>query len=340
MTKSKKLALLYIMDILQKQTDADHPLQQKTIAEILRSEDDGYGIDLDYKTMINHIRLLTDEGLIESAGKKRGCYFDDRVLEDSELRLLIHSVICSEFVSPRQTEDLVKRLCTLSNRFFLPATDYLQMADSWKKTSNQEIFLNIETLEAAIRKQRKVTYSYYKYGVDLKQHESSAHTVSPYAVFIKNQKYYLMAYSEDVGGVVYHRLDRMKKISELRKARKQLETIPGYENGIDYRFLSSSLPYMYSDEPVKIKFRADEEILDHIIDWFGKDTIQIQQSKKTTGAIVVDLESSPTAFEYWAKQYLDYVEVLAPKELRERVYTSLYEGLKKYSKKKSKQTKA
>ena len=45
-----------------------------------------------------------------------------------------------------------------------------------------------------------------------------------------------------------------------------LQTIPGYKNGIDYKKLSSAMPYMYSDEPERIDFVADAGIVDQIID--------------------------------------------------------------------------
>ena len=47
--------------------------------------------------------------------------------------------------------------------------------------------------------------------------------------------------------------------------------MPGYENGINYKELSSTMPYMYSDQPEHIDFISDEGIIDQIVDWFGND---------------------------------------------------------------------
>lgn len=84
-----------------------------------------------------------------------------------------------------------------------------------------------------------------------------------------------------------------------------LQSIPGYKNGIDYKKLSSSMPYMYSDEPEWIDFVADAGIVDQIIDWFGND-IRIAKSSDNENQVKVSVVASPNAMEHWAMQYINY----------------------------------
>lgn len=42
------------------------------------------------------------------------------------------------------------------------------------------------------------------------------------------------------------------------------------------------------------------------------------------------LYSSPNAMEYWAMQYLNYVEITSPAELRERIKNNLQKAEEKY----------
>ena len=87
------------------------------------------------------------------------------------------------------------------------------------------------------------------------------------------------------------------------------------------------MPYMYADKTERIQFIADEEILDQIVDWFGKDIV-IQDTGN--GKIRVNVESSMLAMENWALQYLNHVEIEKPKKLRDMIITDLKSAMEKY----------
>lgn len=127
--------------------------------------------------------------------------------------------------------------------------------------------------------------------------------------------------------MVFHRLDHISNIRLSDRAARPLRQIPGYESGIDYKKISA-MPYMYTDEPERIEFTADAGIVDQIIDWFGKDiTIQAAGDPEQ---VIVSLYASPYAMKHWALQYLDYVEVLSPAYLRERIRECLSKAREKY----------
>lgn len=48
------------------------------------------------------------------------------------------------------------------------------------------------------------------------------------------------------------------------------------------------------------------------------------------GKVKVVLKASPNAMEHWAVQYVNCVEVTAPKHLRERIRETLKCGAEKY----------
>ena len=48
-------------------------------------------------------------------------------------------------------------------------------------------------------------------------------------------------------------------------------------------------------------------------------------------AISSAVATSPTAMEYWAKQYMDHVEILEPLSLRNKIKESLESSISKYS---------
>ena len=87
---------------------------------------------------------------------------------------------------------------------------------------------------------------------------------------------------------------------------------------------------MYTDTPERIEFIADERIVDQIVDWFGLD-IKMSDIPDNPGKVKVDLFASPNAMEHWALQYLNYVEVTKPENLRERIKTALENAITTYN---------
>lgn len=321
----KKLALIRIWQILKEYSDCDHTLTQDDIAQHLVSE---YGIVIERKAISRNISLLKEAG-IEIESRRAGSYLAERAFEDSELKLLIDGVLCSKHITAKHSKDLIDRLCGLSNKFFRSHVKNVYSVNEWSKTDNQALFYNIELVDIAIEQNRRIAYDYNKIGIDKKLHKSSYQVVSPYQLILHNQRYYLMAYSEFWGNMVFHRLDRVTNMKLTEDKATDLQTIPGYKNGIDYKKISSEMPYMYSDEPERIDFVADVIIVDQIIDWFGND-IRIAKSSDNENQVIVSVISSPNAMEHWAMQYANYIEVVSPETLRVRVKNSLENGLKKY----------
>jgi predicted DNA-binding transcriptional regulator YafY len=322
----KKLALLRIWQILLKHSDYDHPLKQEDIIKYL---DEDYGIQMERKAIGKNIADLRDAG-IEIGSRRAGSYIDSREFEDSELRLLIDGVLQSKHITAKHSKDLIERLCGLSNKYFRSHVKNVYSVNDWSKTENQALFYNIDVIDEAIAAGKQVEYDYNKYGVDKKLHKTSRQIVTPYQLILHNQRYYLMAYCEYWGNMVFHRLDHISNIDIYDQPAKPLHEIAGYERGIDYKRFSSEMPYMYADAPERVQFLAAESIIDHVVDWFGKD-IKIEKTEKENEVRVSALVS-PTAMEYWAMQYLNYVEVLSPAHLRETITGNLQTALKKYTK--------
>ena len=110
-----------------------------------------------------------------------------------------------------------------------------------------------------------------------------------------------------------------------------IREVEGYENGINYKNLTTAMPYMFSDTPETVEMLAVDWIIDQVIDWFGKD-IKIEKSDKD-GLHKITLKSSPTAMLFWAMQYTNECEVLKPLSLRERIKGTLNEANIKYNNK-------
>lgn len=319
-----KLALLRIYQIFKEHSDFEHLLKQDDIASYLNKD---YGIVIERKAISRNISLLRESG-IEIESNRKGSYLAEREFEDSELHMLIDGVLCSKYISAKHSTDLINRLCNLSNRYFRSHIKNIYTVNDWGKTANQSLFYNIEVFDEAIECKKCIVFDYNKYGTDKKLHKSSSHLVSPYQLILHNQRYYLMGLNEKWHKIGYYRLDH---ITGMRLSKHHtitdIRTIQGYENGIDYKELSTSRPYMFSDKSEIVEFIADEWMMDPIVEWFGFD---FQVSKVENSKIKVTLKVSPTAMEHWAMQYINYVEIISPHSLRTKIKESINNGVKKY----------
>lgn len=320
----KKLALIRIWQILNEYSDIDHPLTQEDIAELLENE---YGIVIERKAISRNISLLKEAG-VEIESCRTGSYIAYRDFEDAELRVLIDGVLSSKHITAKHSADLIERLCGLSNKYFKSSIRHIYSVNDWSKTDNQSVFYNIELIDEAINNGKRLVYDYNKYGIDKKLHKSSTQCVSPYQMILHNQRYYLMAYSEFWKNTVFHRLDHITNMRISDKNATPLKSVKGYENGINYKEFAANMPYMYTDKKEQIEFIADTVITDQIIDWFGKDARILKTDDENK--VKVTIKASPNAMEHWAMQYLNFVEITQPQELRERIKKSLDEGVKKY----------
>ena len=323
----KKLALIRIWQIFHHYSDCNHPLTQDDISRYLEKE---YGISIERKAISRNISLLKEAG-IEIETQKAGSYLAQRDFEDSELRLLIDGILSSRHITAKHTKDLIERLCSLSNRYFRSHVRNIYSVDEWSKTDNPALFYNIEMVDMAIEQNRQLHYEYNKYGIDKKLHRSSHQYVSPYQMILHNQRYYLMGYSEYWKNMIYHRMDHITGITVTDKPAVDIRSLPGYENGVDYKVLSSSMPYMFSDKPVRVIMLAERMIIDQILDWFGSD-VRITRCGEDESKVQVVLQASPNAMKLWALQYIQYVEVLKPESLRAAIRELLEEGKERYSK--------
>ena len=318
-----KLALVRILQILEQYSDFDHPLKQQDIIDYL---DRDYGIAIERKAVGRNLSLLKEAGY-DIASDRRGSYLAERTFDDSELRMLIDGVLASRYITVKHSKELIERLCSLSNKYFRSHVKNIWSVNEWSKTDNQALFYNIEIVDAAIEKKKQIAFSYNKYGADKKLHKTSDQRVTPYQMILHNQRYYLVACNEKWRNLGHYRLDRITDIRLADEPATPLRSLPGHESGIDYKEYATSLPYMFTDKPERVEFLAEPAIIDQIVDWFG-DNARIEQSGDK---LKVSVKVSPMAMEYWAMQYLNFVEILSPASLRSRIAANLEAARGKYN---------
>ena len=346
--QSKKLLIMNILDVLRKYTDADHRLSQREIVDILRRE---YEMKADRKAVRRNILDLIDFGYeIEfseslrmmpntKTGKLEETYILSdfylvREFTDAELRLLIDSLLFSKHIPYSQCKELVEKLEGLSNKYFQAHVRHIHTMPE-TLPQNPQLFLAIETLDEAITKGRKVSFTYLEYGTDKKQHHRCRsdgsvrkYVVSPYQMAAKEGKYYLICNYDKYNDISNYRIDRIADVKVLDDPVKPFEKLDGAENSrLDLAKYMAEHIYMYSSENSMVRFRIVKGMISDIIDMFGMD---VHFSDETEEYVSVTARVNEMAMKQFAKSYAPDVIVLEPERLRKAVREELKIAAEQY----------
>jgi len=332
-SENKQTLLFRLYQILFDYSDCGHPLTQQQIIGLLQKH---YGVEVERMAIGRNISYLREMGF-EIHSDRNGSYLEERPLESSELRLLIDGVLASRHINAGYSKEIIGKLVRLGGANFKAHVKHIYAVNDWGKSENKELFLNIDLVDEAIERHRRIIFTYIKLGTDKQAHKTHHHIVSPYQMILHNQRYYLVAYNEYWKGMRFYRLDKMMKTEILDEAATPLRSVPGYENGLNYSELANAHPYMYADKPEKITLRCDVGLTDELADWFGRNFVIKGAAGETDDKnaekdhrIIVEVTSSPQAMVYWALQFGDNAEVLEPQSVRRQVKEKLRQILQKY----------
>ena len=84
---------------------------------------------------------------------------------------------------------------------------------------------------------------------------------------------------------------------------------------------------MYSGESIQAQIEVPKDMMNELVDWFGKDFHVISNNK---GRMVIRVSCNRQALFYWILQYGPFVELLAPESLRNEIKDQLHEMYMKY----------
>ena len=312
-TGTKKMLNMLILDILREYSDSDHRLLQQDIIDLL---DTNYGISCERRAIKNNITSLQEMGYDIVADK--GYYLKTREFTDAELRLMIDSIFSSGAITDKEAHQLVKKLEKFTNKYFKAHVSHIHSSSSGRNAENLKVMDSIATIDAAISKGKKISFSYLQYGTDLKLHpkRNIRYVVSPYQMISNKGKYYLIGNYDAYDDISHYRLDRITDVEILRDARKPMRSIKGLENGLNIAKHIAEHVYMFSGESEHVKLRVNENLMDTLVDNFGKE-IRVKYGEDND--IIVDFKCNLDACFYWVMQYGQNAEVLEPESMRERI---------------------
>lgn len=321
----RKLYILYLLEILEKYTDVDHPLTQKELAEIMERD---YGVACERKAITRNLGNLRDMGHDVVHLERKGYYLDSRTFEDGELRLLIDSVLASRHIPADKARELIEKLISQSNVYFRKQVRHVHNIERMDHGEGNYLFHTIEQLSKAIEDKRKVSFFYNRYGADKKLHHTtkSKQLVNPYQIVVANGKYYLIGNVDKYSNVTHFRVEKITETEVVDERVKPQNQVEELKDGLDLPSHMAEHLYMFSGKSSWITMRVDKNGINDVVDWLGRD-IYISEEDD---CCIVRVKANEQSIGYWAVQFGSIVEVLEPESLRNQVRDRVCKIYEKY----------
>lgn len=306
----QKLKLLYLMQMLEEQTDAEQGLTMTQILEKLEE----LGISAERKSIYRDIEALREFGVdvrtyqrapVEYAVERRAFAF-------AELQLLVDAVQSSRFLTQRQSDALVEGVKQLASTREQTLLDKRVHVEGRIKMQNESVFYSVDRIQEALAAKRKISFTYFKYDAAKRkapQHDGERYVETPVQLVYAEGYYYLVVFNEKHDDFANYRVDRMDRIEVLDEPALKNERIATF----DALELESRAFGMYSGQPVSATLLVDESVMGAVVDRFGKDveSVEVGKGKARVYAVVM---KSPVLFG-WLAQFGECVRVEKPVSL-------------------------
>ena len=262
-----KLKTLYVKQILEEETDAEHGLSMRQIIDRLGQ----LGIKAERKSIYRDIEILMEFGCdirtyqrnpVEYAIVRRDFKLD-------ELMLMVDAVQSSRALTSRQANSLVAKIKMLASDHQGALLDRRIYVLGRIRTKSESVFANVDVIHEAMRLRRKVEFTYHRRDVDGEcraTRDGRPYVVTPVEVVYADGFYCLIAWDDDRGNLVDYRLDRMGKarVSDSRAS---------YNDEIDHHvYDKAKYDYFgrFGGEEVFATLRVRADKVEILMDRFGE----------------------------------------------------------------------
>ncbi len=306
-SENQKLKLLYIVDILEKESDEEHPMPMQTLIERLAE----YEIKAERKSVYNDIDCLNDFGydIIHTAGKNGGYYMGSRRFSLPELKLLVDAVQSSKFITVKKSRELIYKLSDMVSRY--DSVHLNRQVDVFNrvKTMNESIYYNVDYLHRAMNNNHEITFKYFDLNYKkekILRHEGKIYRVSPWSLCWDDENYYLISYDDEISEIRHFRVDKMTDIRETKEQRKGKNVFCEFDRA-DY---SKQVFGMFSGKPEPVVLRCRKSLAHVLFDRFGTDLNLRSVDDEHFEVTVKVVASRP--FLSWVFQFGGEINILSP----------------------------
>ena len=306
----QKIKLLVLYDLLEKNTDEDHPMTTNDIVEELAK----FGITATRQTLYNDIEVLNRFGydIICEHGRNNRYYIADRTFERPEVQILLHAIGAAKFLTEKKASALLEKIAELLNS---------QQAEKFKdsvpnclgKSNNERIFYNIDVITSALLRKKQISFLYFDVDVnDKKQYrkDKERYIVNPLGLVYSGEYFYLVCFHDKYGDPANYRIDKMEDVKIERESITKKREYEKFDLNA-YRKESFS---MFSGEKVKVTLFFPKNLI-----YVAKERFEdiIPESVNDGYIIHTTVRISKTFFA-WLSIFGGQAKIIEPKAIRKQ----------------------
>lgn len=313
--QKNKQKLLKILDILKK-TDEAHPITANQIIKQLKL----WGIDAERKSVLRDISVLTEYGydIVLHHDNKLGFYFASLTFEDWELKVLADAVLSARFLTRSETEKLVQKVYSQSStagekklRSLAPVL--------FEKSENRTVKINIDKIISAIYEQKKTVFQYEFTDITLSKElkrDGYKYSVSPFALYRRDDRYYIIANTDGYDNLSCYRLDRIRNLEVTDQPSRSAESIVGINADLEIADYIRHTLYNFGGEKITLTLDIAASAIDDVIDFFGNDIKIKSEDDKLT--VTVRTTKSEGLYR-WLLQFSGSVTAISPQSVTDEM---------------------
>lgn len=311
MPKMDRFRALYVLKYLWEHTDEEHVVTLAQIQDYLLE----LGIEAIPKTIDRDIAALQELGLdiIRNRSTQYQYFFASRNFSTFELKLMIDAVQAARFIPQEQTEELIERIASLTNKN--QSEDLRRNLFVSKLKDNDKTTLTVaDWLNAAINQNKKVSFQYYEYNREGKKtlkYEGYRYKFSPYALVWNMDSYFVIGCYERKGEpkIIKFRVDKICSIQIVNEER-----IPCPED-FDFASFCDSMFLMYGDEKQDVTLSCEYSVMSKVIDRFGEDIV-IMPGEDEEHFTITESVMACSTFYSWIFNYGGRIRIIAPERVK------------------------
>jgi predicted DNA-binding transcriptional regulator YafY len=322
----KKAKILYLMRILLERTDDSHSITMSEILAALES----YGITAERKSIYSDIEVLEQFGLDIIKTQEGGSYtyhVGSRQFELAELKLLVDSIQAAKFITERKSNDLIKKIESLTSDDEAKQLHRQVIVSGRVKSMNESIYYNVDVIHQAIASDVQVNFQYFQWNPDKEmelRHDGKIYKVSPWALLLDNDYYYMVAYDSEAECIKHFRVDKLRKISltdDKRIGKKEFKAF-------DVVAYANKMFDMFDGEDEAVTIECENYLAGVMIDRFGKDVNMVRKGKDHF-KVKVNVAVSKQ-FIHWVMSLGDGAKIVAPASVVDEVKSEIKRLTKLY----------
>jgi predicted DNA-binding transcriptional regulator YafY len=304
------LRILYLSRIFLEESDETHGLTMPEIIDRL----DALEIQAERRAIYDDIRLLREFGLdvITRRGRVTEYFIGGRDFEYQEMTLLVDAVQSSKFLTEKKCTTLVKKLASLVSVHEGKQLHHRIHVAGRIKTQNESIYYNLDAIQNAISRKRRISFRYYDYDLEKRRvarGDDKIYIASPIGLVYADDNYYLITYNGKWDDFVTYRVDRMMRIGVLEE---RADRVPREKRFDIRKFVERSFS-MFGGEDMGVTLVFDKSMMNAIVERFGKD-VPVRKVNGDTARVRVEITKSNTFFG-WLTQFDGMIRIKSPESL-------------------------